>query len=47
LEEELIPKMHWEVLVGAAEASNEVLVLKYVYGSFGCVASVEVRRHKF
>jgi hypothetical protein len=45
LEEEPIPKMHGEVLVGAAEASNEV-VFKGLDGSFGCVASVEVRRNK-
>jgi hypothetical protein len=37
--------MHREVLVGATEASNEV-VFKRLYGSFGCVSSVQMRGHK-
>jgi hypothetical protein len=37
--------MHWEVLAGAAEASNEV-VFKGLDCSFSCVAPVEVRRNK-
>ena len=37
--------MHREVLVGATEASNEV-VFKRLYVSFGCVSSVQMRGHK-
>ena len=37
--------MHREVLAGATEASNEV-VFKRLYGSFGCVSSVQMRGHK-
>ncbi len=37
--------MHREALVGATEASNEV-VFKRLYVSFGCVSSVQMRGHK-
>ena len=37
--QEAVPQVHWEALVGGAEASLEV-VLEGAYGSFCCIDSV-------
>ena len=43
--EKSVPQMQWEVLVGAAESGDE-MILESADRSFGGIAAVKVWRHK-